>query len=227
MKVHDDMTTALQHILLCWLRGYTSWASFEIAVEKVDAKGIELADTFGTRLPSWKRQDHKEAGRPTAVASCVRVVGNPAKREIIVMATPLVHSAPPNSPWPRERWLDRLPEVGSFVMVKEPRERGDAAWTWRLQESVYQHLSGELTRAVKRGDASGIAIRCQTWVKILPMTGGVRRQLRRLFKSAGKLWVACHGSPWPGLSPELLPRQVGFRKTSTSGPTSMTAIAQP
>ena len=212
MKVYDDATTALQQIRSCWQRGYVSWISFEIAVEKVESKGLDLAEKFGTRLPSWKRQDLKEAGRPTAVASCVRVLGNPARREIILMATPLVHLAPPGSPWTRERWRDRLPEVGSFVMVKEPRERGDAAWTWRLQERIYQQLSADLVRAVKQGDASGVAVRCSTWIKVFPMAGGVRRQLRRLFRSASKLWTACQRTPWPGVDPDRLPMQIGFRK---------------
>src|SRR5262245_15381104 len=112
MKVYEDLTTALQHILMNWQRGYRCWVSFEILAERVEFKALELADKFGTTLPPWKRQDRKEAGLPTAVAACVHVIGNAAKREVIVMATSLVHTAHPNSPWSREQWLDRLPEVG-------------------------------------------------------------------------------------------------------------------
>lgn len=216
MKVHEDMTTALQHIFLCWHRGYRNWVSFEILSEKVESKALELADTFGTKLPSWKRQDRKEAGLPTAVAGCVRIIGNPAKREVVLMATPLVRVAPTSSPWAREKWRDRLPEVGCFVMVQEPRQRGDLAWTWKLQESVYQRLAHELTVAVKRGDARAVLLRCETWLKLFPMTRGVRRQMRRLFMSASKLWGACHRTPWPGPDFSHLPMQIGFRKVRGS-----------
>ena len=211
MKVHEDMTTALQHILHCWQRGYTSSVSFEISVDRVDIKKLELADDYGTMLPPWKRQDRKEAGQPTAVANCVRIIGNPAKRLVILMATPLVAQAHPSSAWAREKWRERLLEVDCYVMVREPRPRGDYAWTWRLQESVYRRLSGELTATVKRGDPGAVAAVCQKWLKVFSLTGGVRRQLRRLFQSARKLWNASRPTPWPGPDPEHLPMQIGFR----------------
>ena len=43
---------------------------------------------------------------------------------------------PKASDWSREKWLTRLPEFSEFVMVHEPREGAEYAWSWRIQERV-------------------------------------------------------------------------------------------
>lgn len=212
MKRFEHLTPALQTILINWSRrNYTWWTSFRLKAERVDSKGMELADIYGTRLPAWKRQDRKQAGHPTCVAVCAPVLGSPGMREIILMATAQVQTAPPGSVWKREDWTDRRVVFGSFVMLEEPRHYDDYAWTWRLQERIYEGVAQYLTSLVKAGHASAIRNETQGWIRHYPMFGGVRRQLQRLLNSARKLWAACHHSEWPGLDPDQLPAMIGFR----------------
>ncbi|MFN3862051.1 MAG: hypothetical protein ACK4R2_11355 [Roseateles sp.] len=213
MKLIDDKTTALHHILQCRVRGYECWTSFTIDLEKLEAKRRQIEEQFGTRLPPWKRQDRKQMGLPTGVAVAVHVTGEPMKRQVVVLATDLALRAPAGSPWTRERWRQNPPEVDCFVMVKEPRVRGDFAWTWKLQERTYQRLAHLLTTAVKRGDAHEVDLHCRTWVRLFPMVRGVRRQMRGLIRSAEKLWTATQRREWPTLTSDLLPAQIGFRPT--------------
>jgi hypothetical protein len=212
MKQFDNLTPALEAILINWSRrGYVCWTSFQLKTERVDAKAMELADSYGTRLPAWKRQDRKQAGQPTCVAVSAPILGSPGSREIILMATAEVQTAPAGSVWKRERWSDRCVVFGSFVLTKEPRPRGDYAWTWRLQEHIYEGIRRYLTSLVKAGNASAIRTETEGWQRRYPLFGGVRRQLRRLLNSGEKLWLALQRRPWPGLSSEQLPIKIGFR----------------
>ncbi len=222
MKHCENLTAALDAILINWaLRDYNHWTSFVLAAEREDEKGNELADLYGTRLPAWKRQDLKQKGLPTCSAISAPVLGSPGKREFILMATDKVRGAQQGSVWSRETWTDRSITFGSFVMVKEPRSRRDYAWTWRLQQGVYQGLSRHLINLVKSGNASVILAETQSWLRCYPMFGGVRRQFRRLIISASKLWIACHRSTWPGLNVDELPIKTKF---STDSMTSSSTV---
>lgn len=220
MKHFTDLTAALGAILINRARrDLVQWTSFLIAAERSKAKGDELAELYGSKLPAWKRQDLKQKGLPTCEAISAPVLGSPSKREFILMVTDKVRAAPQGSVWTREVWTDRNIAFGSFVMVKEPHPHRDYAWTWRLQEHIYEGIKRNLIRWVKSGNAFAIIAETQSWLRCYPMFGGVRRQFQRLINSARKLWMACHHSAWPGLSADQLPIMIGFRpdKEVTNG----------
>ena len=145
MKEVPTTIACLKRILFCYGRGYTVWIRFETDLEKVPAKAAQWKEQFGTGLLPYQRQDRKERGLPTAVATSSRVLGNPYVRELILMATPLALEPPPMSPWLTQKWITRPPECGPFVMVHAPRTRGDYAWTWKLQNAEIQRRSEEHT----------------------------------------------------------------------------------
>jgi hypothetical protein len=211
MKHFEDLTQALDAILINWAqRGYNHWTSFVLAAKREREKGSELAELYETNLPGWKRQDLKQKGLPTCAAISAPVLGSPEKCEFILMATDKVRDAPQNSVWARETWSDRCIEFGSFVMVKEPRPRGDYAWTWRVQQHIHDGIKRHLLNLVRSGNRSAVLAETQSWLRCYPMYGGVRRQFRRLILSASKLWMACHRSSWPGLEVNQLPFKIGF-----------------
>jgi hypothetical protein len=210
MRVYDDLTTALQGILFQFTRGYSLWVSFEIDASKLEGIRQKWIEECGTNLSSSKRQDRKQKKLPNAWAAGAPVIGHPAKRQLILMATE--HAlAFPDSQLGREKWNGRLPEFSDFVMVREPRDRGDYAWTWRIQERVAGLFEKNLVGLVKAGDVQGVSRETRSAVAFYPMYGGVRRQLARMFKSSRKLWLAAHKTPWPGADPDKLPMMIGFR----------------
>lgn len=213
MKIYDDLTPALQSVLLHWTRGYTCWTSTE-PLPRAKAELVlrgKWAETYGTSLPAWKRQDRKQKGLPNAVALGVPVVGLPEHLQLILMATQDALTAPQVSPFSREKWLTKCPELSDYVIVHEPRERGDYAWTWRLQARVTTNLERHLVSLISQGDAAQVRKETIQWIKFYAMYGGVRRQLRRLLKSGKKLWDGKIKTAWPGPDPESLPAMIGFR----------------
>ena len=219
MKIYDDLTPALQTVLLHWTRGYTCWTSTE-PLPRAKAELVlraKWAETYGTSLPAWKRQDRKQKGLPNAVALGVPVVGLPEHLQLILMATQDALTAPQISPFSREKWLTRCPELSDYVIVHEPRERGDYAWTWRLQERVTTSLEKHLVSLVSKGDAAQVRKETMQWIRFYAMYGGVRRQLRRLLKSGKKLWEGKIKTAWPGPDPESLPAMIGFRGQGSDG----------
>jgi hypothetical protein len=214
MKIHDDITPALQSILLHYTRGYTRWISLKTDQQKLKTLDAKWTEAYGTRLAAYQRQDKKEKGLPTAVAVAAPVLGEPGKMEVILMATEHA-STIQVGPFQREKWLVRPPEFSKFVMVHEPRDRGDYAWTWRIQNKELGLLEKYLTALVKSGDPKKVAGETHHWVKFYPMFGGVRRQIRRTLNSGKKLWESIFKERgWPGPNPETLPMMVGFRKPS-------------
>jgi hypothetical protein len=212
MYIYDNLTPALRDILLNFTRGYALWVSFEVDACKVEGIREKWIETCGTNLPAWKRQDRKQKGLPNAWAAAAPVLGYPNRRQVILMASDEVSSFP-ESQLGREKWNSRPPEFSDFVMVREARERGDYAWTWRIQDRVLGLLEKHLVSLVKAGDRSAVAIETRQMAELYPMFGGVRRQLARMLKSSGKLWTATQPSPWPGLSADKLPMMVGFKGT--------------
>jgi hypothetical protein len=218
MKIYDDLTPALKAILFHFIKGYTVWISFTVEAEKINGIAEKWAEAYGTRLPSWKRQDRKEKKLPTAVAVAAPVIGRPDLRQVILMATEFALAMPDNSPWRKEKWLTRLPEFSDFVVVHEPREEAGYVWSWRIKERVLGGLQNHLTTLVKVGDADQVRHETNHWARFYPAYGGVRRQLRRMFRGAAKLWTATRESSWPGHDPETLPIMGGFKKDPAKRP---------
>jgi len=210
MTRHEDLTPALSSILRHWNNGYIVWISFITTAEKEDGLEEKWASNFSTKLAAWRRQDMKQKGMPTAVALSAPVIGQPGKRQVMLMATPAALKA--EEEWAREQWKTALPDFSDFKMVHEPRDRGDYAWTWRLQPHVENGLLNYWKGLVASGDASEVARDTHHAVKFYPMFGGVRRQLRRIFNGHRKLWSAKWGSPWPGPDPDHLPMMGKFKK---------------
>lgn len=210
MRAYDDLTPAMQAVLMMWTRGYTCWIGFVTDLEKIPALEAKWIESYGTTLSAEKRRWRRKKKLPVAWAASMPVVGNPYKRQIILMATPEALTAPPHSPFAREKWLTRPPEVADYVMVREPRDRGDYSWTWRIQNRPLGLIEQHLIALVKQGrqEAPDYADKL---VRFHPMFGGVRRQIRRLLRSAAKLWKATQKCDWPGPDPEALPF-VRFRK---------------
>jgi hypothetical protein len=224
VKIYDDLTPALQSILLQWIHGYTCWTVTDpLPRAKAEAVLAKWAELYGTNLPAWKRQDRKEKGLPNAVALAAPVVGLSGRFQLVLMATAPALSAPTVSPFSREKWKTRCPEFAEYVIVHEPRDRGDYAWTWRLQEKVVAGLENQLISIIGRIDA--VEVRRQTfqWVGVYVLFGGVRRQLRRILRSSQKLWARKHKTVWPGPDPDKLPAMVGFRSAKSKSLQSSSA----
>ncbi|MGA0608713.1 hypothetical protein [Caldimonas sp. KR1-144] len=226
MKLYQQHIPALQAIALHYRRGYCLTIGFTTDEEKLERKAIEWAEAFGTRLPAWRRQDRKQRGLPNAVAVAGGVLGYPGRREVILMATAEALSAPAISPWAKEKWTDRYPTFGPYILSREPRPGREPVWTWRLQESVYQGISRYLISLVKQGNAGAVRLETESWLGAYALFGGVRRQLRRSLMAARKLWNACHQSAWPGVDPDALPMLIGFRK-DTSPSDKATSVSTP
>lgn len=212
MKVYEDITPALQAILQAYGRGYTRWVLVRIKREKLKALDEKWSEQYGTRLAPYQRQDKKQKGLPTAVAIALPVLQSPDQLEVMLMATEFA-SVIQLGPFSRERWQQRWPEASKFVMVREQRDRGDTALTWRIQERDLGLMSKHLTSLVK-SEPEKVAAVARQIVALHPMFGGVRRQVRTLLNSAKKLWHACHKDQvWPGPDPEHLPMMIGFRRS--------------
>lgn len=213
MTIYQDLTRALQIVLLHFLRGYTRWVAFHIDEEKLAFKADSLAVDFGTRLPSWKRQDRKQAGLPNAVTLAVRSAATPpGKCTVVLMATEAAEGAHPASPWARQRWNANPVELGPYELVYERRDRGDSGWTWRLKAEVINGVSRYVHSLTKTGDADLIRRETELWLKVYSMWRGVRHQLRKLLRSQQRLWSQLHPSSWPGLKEEQLPHIGSWRK---------------
>lgn len=216
---HFDFNEGLRRVARSYaVHGYTVSVAFETDFAKVHAKADQWAEQFGTNLSAYKRQDRKQMGLPTAVATCLPVLGLPHRRLLVLMATPTALSAPQASPWATERWREGAPNCGPYELIYSPREsRGDYAWTWRLNAAEVQSISKRLISLVKTKNATAIRKETEIWVKMFSMQRGVRSQYSKLLKSARKLWLACHGCPWPGVNPDQLPFVSQFRVANGAG----------
>lgn len=212
MRIYDDLTTGLQAVLLHWTKDYRCWVTCSVPLPKVASISDKWAEIYGTLLPAWKRQDRKEHGLPNAVAMALPVLGQPGVCQLVLMATETAVNMAQTTPWARERWSTRCIEIGDFVVVHEPRPRGDYAWTWRLQERAVVGLRRYARGLIEARDIAALARETQHWVRLYPMYGGVRRQMRRLLLELRKLWQHKKSGAWPGPDPEALPMMVGFRK---------------
>jgi hypothetical protein len=217
MKIYEDITPALQGILRSWSTGDTScWVSFRIDRAKLEGVREKWMEAYGTGLSAEKRRWRRSKGLPTAWACALPVLGNPYQVECVLLASS--EAVTVNiGPFSREKWVVRPPEVSDFVIVKEPRERRDYAWTWRIQDRQAALLEQHMSALVKSGDHIAVKVEAEHWIRFYPMFGGVRRQLRRMVRSGEKLWLATRKSLWPGPNSETLPMMVGFRNESPGG----------
>lgn len=215
MRHFDDITPALQAVLRSWSTGDTGcWISFMVDESKVAGIDAKWSETYGTRLSAEKRRWRRSKNLPTAWAASIPMLGAPNKRQLVLMASAdALHAG---DQWSRETWRRDPPEVSDFVLVREPRERGDYAWTWRIQQRQFELVEQHLISLIKSGDAA-VAFDYSRYVSsFYPMFGGVRRQLRRMLRSASKLWIATTKTEWHGQDPSALPAMVGYRKESDS-----------
>lgn len=211
MRNYDDMTQAMNYVLRLWSKGDAAcWVGFEYPVNRLDVLSEKWAESYGTRLSPERRRWRRVKGLPIAKAVSMPVLGEQGAWAMLLGGEGA--NIFPEGPWGREKWLTRPPEIADlYVMVKEPRNRGDYAWTWKLQDRQIGLMSAHLTELVKSGDASAVRHYTNRVIGLHPMFGGVRRNIRRLFTSAKKLWTATWKTPWPGPDPDKLPAMVGFR----------------
>lgn len=210
MKKHEHLTDALRTIQFNYLRGYTCWTSFVVDSEKEPAIAEKWAEIYGTKLPSYIRQDKKQKGLPTAAAVSAPVIGSQNKRELILMATEharKIHVGP----FVRETWETKLPTFSVFRLTQDVRPRGDYTLTWKLNDRTIGLLEKNLALIVRTGDAAGVRKEVDQWIRFYPLFGGIRRQLRRAISGAARLWELTQKSPWPAHDPENLPAMVGFK----------------
>lgn len=211
MKIYENITPALTEIRRSHGNGYTNWVSFIVDKEKVPGIKEKWAEVYGTLLPAWRRNDRKNKNLPLAVSYAAPVLSRPSKIEVILLAW-LPDSVP--FAWSKEHWRRDMPVFSEFVLVKEPNSTKNYVWTWKLQDRVLGGIEKHLIALVKAGNSSAVRHETEQMVRLYPMFSGVRRQIRRLFRGAAKLWQATAKFEWPGPDPENLPAMVGFKKVA-------------
>jgi hypothetical protein len=213
MRIYDNLTPALEYILMNWPRGYQCWIS-PGALPRETAERILINKwpaAYETGLPPWKRQRRKQRRIPNALAIAAPVVGMPGHLQLILLATKDALNAPPESPFSKERWNTRCPSLSDYEMVHAPRNTGRYGWTWRLNEPTTKGIKHRMTALISAGEASTLRHETTSWVRFYCMFGGVRRQLRALLLSGRKHWSRKYNSAWPGFDPDSLPVMIGFR----------------
>lgn len=217
MRIFDDLTPALQSILRSWSTGsVVCWISFRVHRDKLQSIKEKWLEEYGTGLSSEKRRYRKGKGLPSATACAIPVLGMPHQVECILLASAEALKVNNESPFSREKWITRPPEVSDFVMLKEKKERGDSCWTWKINNKQLGMIERNLSAVIKSADASAVARAAHHMVRFYPMFGGVRRQLRRSLHSARKLWIATCKTAFPGPDPDKLPMMVGFKKETVT-----------
>lgn len=212
MKRYEHMTDILKVILLNYQRGYTCWVSFDTRPEKLPELATKFRDEYGTHFSPAERHRRKRKGLPNAVAFIGPDYGRPDRVRVFLMATEHAKTFAVG-PFSREKWNVVPPEYSRFHMLQEPRDRGDYAWTWRIQNKEYGVLEQFLTALVKEGKVDDVATQTARLVSMNPLFGGVRRQVRRLLKGAQKLWVGINKEKraWPGPDPDRLPMMGSYK----------------
>ena len=214
MKNYDDLTIGMQAILMHFSRGYglTTVEPIIVSLEKINSISEKFIDSYGTNLPAWKRLQRKEKGLPNCVGVVIPVVGNPYKKQIVLLCTE--HKPAElneNNPFLNEKWQSKI-QLGDFEIAKDQRDRGDSAFSWKLKKSTLLGFEAHLKNLLSKGQWHQIIEELSKAVKFYPAFGGIRRQLRRLIGGYKKLYEKKHSTEWAGPDPENLPKMVGFRK---------------
>ena len=210
------MTEAMRYILRVqstYCAGAACWVSFAQDDEhKRQALADKWAEQYGTRLPPEKRSYRVRKGLPVAWALDYPVLHDDA-RHVMLLTQPHALKMPKESPFARERWHTRQPEIADlFVMARLPGQDGAYRWTWRIQQRQLAVMEQHIKGLVLNAEAGEIKECVRRWVSLYPMFFGVRQQFRRLLNSAQKLYVAKRKSTWPTYSADTLPAMVGFVK---------------
>jgi hypothetical protein len=214
MRNYDDLTLGMQAILLHFSRGYvlTTVEQIIVSLEKINSISEKFIDLYGTNLPAWKRLQRKEKGLPNCVGAIIPVVGNPYKKQIVLLCTD--HQPAElneKNPFLNEKWQSKI-SIGDFEIAKDMRDRGDSAFSWKLKKSALMGFEAHLRNLLKKGQWHQLIDELNKCAKFYPMFGGIRRQLKRLIGGYKKLYEKKHSTEWAGPDPENLPKMVGFRK---------------
>lgn len=207
MKTYDNLTDGLKIVLMMYNKGYINHVAFLTTHDKIPALDEKWATEFGTQLPPHKRHYRKSKGLANAVAYAMPIIGSD-KTQVILMATAEVKNMPDKTEWKRQNWTSRFPEISRFHMLTESRhaEKGKpAALTWRINNTDLDLEANYLNHLVHVGNAQQVASYSMRLVAFYPMFGGVRRQIKTLFKDSARVWQHKHKSNWPGANPDALP----------------------
>ena len=220
MVKYENLTNGLQTILLMYQKGYINHVTFLTTDDKIDRLMSKWEDEFGTNLPAHKRHYRKSKGLANAVAYSMPVIGSVMKKQVILMATEDVNNMPDSTSWHRQNWTTRYPEISKFEMFKDINASGKQVMTWKIlaqdlgEERVY------LNHVVHSGNVQDTIKVSTKLVRLYPMFGGVRRQIRVILKDAARQWQHKHKSPWIGPDPDALPilsfREAGKKESRTA-----------
>lgn len=214
MLFYENATDGLRQVQAVWSKGCTGWVGFPTSEDKLEALAEKWAEAFGTRLPGHARHVRTKRGLPNAYAYAHPLHGG--KIQVWLLRT-AGFDASPNTPWSREKWISTPPIYGAkdsqLVMVREPRARGDYAWTWRMTDRHLNAVGSFWRGSVLRGNADGLAFDVSRTVSALPMFGGVRRQLLKELSALERLWKKkWPNRAWPGAD---VPMMGKFKGQST------------
>jgi hypothetical protein len=213
MNTYLDLTAGLQAVLMQVTRGYTLCVSFETEREKLQSLSEKWSENYGVDLPGWKRFERKKNELPNAWAAFLPVPSYPGRARAVLLRTKAdLNKLPPESPWHREKWSDKI-EIGDFIVSQDQRDRRDFTTTIKLSPRCHYGLEAHW-RSVSALSLDQLVYEARRAVDFYPMFGGVRRQLRRLIRGYAKLYMARRKSPWPGPDPEGLPTIQSFKGTS-------------
>lgn len=226
MKIHTHLTPCMQAILMMFNKGYTLHVTFQTVQDKLPSLDDKWAEEYGTHLSAHNRYYRKQRGLANAVAMAGPVIAIPSMAQAILMATPEALRMHKASAWARQEWSDRFPSFSIYRMTKENRTNGEVAMTWRLEEKELEKFRKYLVVLAQRADGREIARVTADAARFHPMFGGVRRQLRRIYRENERLWLHLHKTAYPGLDPETLPRMVGFKLEGTTSTASGRKQAQ-
>lgn len=215
MRYYENQTDGLRIVLAHWSKGGAGWVGFPTDRWKLDAIDEKWSERFGTHLPPHVRHARRKRQQPTAFALAHRYAGAPASKAWVWLIRTDGDLGPDGSDWRREDWQKSAPEIGDadrrLKVTREPRARGDWAWTWRLGDRHLNLIGSQWRDLVVRGAADDLRFSIESSVKGLPMFGGVRRQLVREMEKQRRRWDHLHpGRPFPWVE---LPRMGQFRRS--------------
>lgn len=213
MRTYPDLTSGLQAVLLHRQRGYVTVTKNPVIVpaDKVDSIASKWIDAYGINLPRWKRAERKSKGLPNAVALDIPILGDPYKRQIVLMCTKFeakeLHA---ESPFLREQWTEDF-SIQCFKLSVEKRTNGTDSDTWKLKDSVIKPLAHFWIGEARKQEWPTVMNETKHAVNLYPMFLGVRNQLKREISGIKKLYEKKTEREWPGVDPLKLPIISGFR----------------
>lgn len=193
MRYYDNQTDGLRHLSFLWSRNKpVGWVGFPTDQSRLDALDEKWSERFGTRLPSHVRHLRTKRRQPNGLAFAHRLAGT--HRVQVWLLRTAGDLGPPESPWNKEAWnTTTTPEIGTaetrLYMVRDARDRGDYAWTWKLGTRHINLIGSHWRDLVQRGDADELRFAIKSCAAGLPMFGGVRRQLMVEMERQKRRWT--------------------------------------